>query len=72
MRSGCASAGARRRGFYKVLKRPSIVRAIAKLNEESAAAFERQMREAIATGEMRPDIDPPSQAVMLIGLLRGS
>lgn len=66
---------ARLRGFYEVLnaalKRPSIAPAIAKLNEESAAAFERQMREAIALGEVRPDVDPRSQAVMLMSLLRG-
>lgn len=66
---------ARLRGFYEVLnaalKRPSIAPAIAKLNEESVATFERQMREAIALGEMRADVDPRSQAVMLMSVLRG-
>jgi hypothetical protein len=44
---------------------------MAELNRSSLGYFEKQLRTGIAQGEVRPDIDPASQAVLILGCIRG-
>lgn len=45
---------------------------LAELNARSARAFEANLRAAIAAGEIRPDIDPRSQSILILASLRGA
>ena len=45
---------------------------LAELNARSARGFEVNLRAAIAAGEARPDIDPKSQAILILAALRGA
>jgi AcrR family transcriptional regulator len=42
-----------------------------RFNRRSAAWMEKQLRAGIAAGDVRPDIDPASQANLLLATLRG-
>jgi AcrR family transcriptional regulator len=44
---------------------------MAELNRSSLGFFEEHLRTGIAQGEVRPDIDPASQAVLILGCVRG-
>ncbi|HLZ83463.1 MAG TPA: TetR family transcriptional regulator C-terminal domain-containing protein, partial [Caulobacteraceae bacterium] len=45
---------------------------LAELNARSARAFEANLRAAIAAGEIRPNIDPRSQSILILASLRGA
>lgn len=53
------------------LNRPSIAPFVAKLDHDSADGFARQIRAAIRRGEIRSDIDPDAEGVLLLATLRG-
>lgn len=68
-------SGPRLKAFHEVLNaalnRPALAPAIAHLDRESAAGFARHIRAAIGRGEIRPDVDPDSEAVLILATLRG-
>lgn len=45
---------------------------LAELNARSARGFEVNLRAAITAGEIRPDIDPRSQSILILASLRGA
>lgn len=65
----------RLRGFYEVLnaglRRPAIAPAVARLNRDSVDSFARSIRAARDMGEVRPDLDPDTEAVLVLAALRG-
>lgn len=67
--------GPRLRAFHEVLNaavnRPALAPAIALLDKESAAGFTHHIRAAIRRGEIRDDVDPESQGVLILATLRG-
>ncbi|HEX2561157.1 TetR/AcrR family transcriptional regulator [Phenylobacterium sp.] len=68
-------SGARLRAFHEVLNaalnRPALAPAIAQLDHESAAGFVYQIRAAIRRGEIRADVDPEAEGVLILATLRG-
>jgi hypothetical protein len=65
----------RLRAFHEVLNaalnRPSLAPFIARLDAESAAGFAHNIRSAIRRGEIRPDVDPDAEGVLILAALRG-
>lgn len=65
----------RLRAFYEVLnaglRHPPIAPAIARLNQDSVADFARSLRAGVERGEIRADLDPEAEAVVVLGALRG-
>ncbi|MBU1375102.1 MAG: TetR/AcrR family transcriptional regulator [Alphaproteobacteria bacterium] len=65
----------RLRGFYEVLyaglRHASIAPSIAKLNQDSAGSFARNIRAAQERGEVRADLDPETEGEIVIAALRG-
>jgi AcrR family transcriptional regulator len=63
------------RAFHAVLgsslKQTKLSAAIARLNNESIAAFAGAMRDGIAMGEIRSDVNPTAQGALIIAALRG-
>jgi len=49
-----------------------VMERMAELNARSARAFEVNLRAAVAAGEVRADIDVPSQAILILAGLRGA
>jgi AcrR family transcriptional regulator len=68
-------AASRLRAFHEVLNaalnRPALAPAIAELDRESAAGFARSIRAAITRGEIRDDVDPDAEGVLILSTLRG-
>jgi AcrR family transcriptional regulator len=54
------------------LSNPLISGRLAELNARSVSAFEVQIRAAIASGDVRADVDAKAQAVLLLATLRGA
>lgn len=53
------------------LRWPSIAEVAARLNQEAVERFAQQIRAAQALGEIRADIDPVAEAVIVSGAIRG-
>ncbi|MFC3076610.1 TetR/AcrR family transcriptional regulator [Phenylobacterium terrae] len=68
-------SGSRLKAFHEVLNaalnRPALAPAIAQLDYESAAGFSRHIRAAIRRGEIRADVDPDAEGVLILSTLRG-
>lgn len=68
-------SGPRLRAFHEVLNaalnRPALAPAIAQLDQESAAGFTHHIRAAIRRGEIREDVDPEAEGVLILATLRG-
>jgi AcrR family transcriptional regulator len=66
----------RLRAFYEVtngaLRWPSIAVAVAQLNAEAVEQFAAQIRAGQAAGEIRQDLAPAPEAVVICGALRGA
>jgi AcrR family transcriptional regulator len=64
------------RALYELLgeavSSPLIRDQIARLNARSARAFEINLVAAIQAGDVRADIDPAAQAMLILGALRGA
>lgn len=67
---------ARARALFVLLSdamsNPLIRDRIATLNARSAKGFEVELRAAIAAGQVRPDIDPAVQGLLVLSTLRGA
>lgn len=50
---------------------PALAPALAAANERSVAGIEKTIRDGIASGEIRADLDPHAQAVLVLAGLRG-
>ncbi|HEY9219087.1 MAG TPA: TetR/AcrR family transcriptional regulator [Phenylobacterium sp.] len=65
----------RLRAFHEVLNaalnRPSVTPAIAQLDRDSAEGFSRSIQAAMRRGEVRPDLNPRAEGVLLLATLRG-
>jgi AcrR family transcriptional regulator len=65
----------RMRAYLAVLMgaahKPALAEAVAAFNRESATDFGRLIRVSIEAGDIRPDIDPRTQALILSAALRG-
>lgn len=63
------------KAFYEVmeagLRWPSITKVVARINQEIVERFAAQIRAAQARGEIRGDIDAPSEAIAIWGAMRG-
>ena len=63
------------RAFYEVmdagLRWPSIAKVVARLNKEWSERLAAQLRAAQARGEIRADIDPTAEAIVISGAMRG-
>jgi AcrR family transcriptional regulator len=63
------------RAFHAVLgsshKQSKLSAAIARLNSDSVAGFAGAIRDGIAIGEIREDVDPTAQGALIIAMLRG-
>jgi AcrR family transcriptional regulator len=53
------------------LTKPALAPVVAKLNKESATALEADIRAGIANGEIRADVDPRTQSILILAALRG-
>jgi AcrR family transcriptional regulator len=53
------------------LTKPALAPVVAKLNKESAAALEADLRAGIESGEVRADVDARTQSVLILAALRG-
>lgn len=53
------------------LTKVALAPVVAKLNKESAAALEADLRAGIANGEIRADVDPRTQSILILAALRG-
>ncbi|HWE99342.1 MAG TPA: TetR/AcrR family transcriptional regulator [Caulobacteraceae bacterium] len=49
-----------------------VTESLAELNARSAKAIEKNLRAAVAAGEVRSDIDATSQALLILAALRGT
>lgn len=56
----------------EAFNRPELAAAVAGLNRLSAGEIERQLRYGVEQGRIRADVDPPSQAVIILAGLRGA
>ena len=54
------------------LSNPLISERIATLNARSVKGFEVNLRAAVAAGEIRADVDPKAQAILILAGLRGA
>ena len=54
------------------LGNPLVTERIAELNARSAKSFEVNLRAGMDAGEIRPDIDEKSQAILILAALRGA
>lgn len=65
----------RLKAFHEVmnaaLRWPSIAAVAAKLSQESVERFAQQIRAAQRLGEIRADIDPVAEAIVVSGAIRG-
>jgi AcrR family transcriptional regulator len=63
------------RAFHAVLGssliQPAVSKSIADLNRQSVAAFAHGIRTCIKQGAIRKDVDPVSQATLVLSVLRG-
>jgi len=63
------------RAFHAVLgsslTQPAVSKAIADLNRQSVASFAHGIRACIKQGAIRKDVDPTSQATLVLSVLRG-
>ena len=55
----------------EALSSPSLSPAMTQLSRETATAFETYFRKGVQNGEIRPDIDPTLQGILLLAALRG-
>jgi AcrR family transcriptional regulator len=54
------------------LSNPLVTDRLAELNARSAKSFEVNLRAGMDAGEIRPDIDEKSQAILILAALRGA
>jgi AcrR family transcriptional regulator len=57
--------------LFGALTKPALALVVAKLNKESAAALEADLRAGIESGEIRADVDARMQSVLIQATLRG-